>query len=755
MSLSTTRPVRPPAHRPMPTIPAPARGRPELARGARGARGALAGFAVLPLVLALAACGDDEGDYDFQGSTDEFTQSFDAAAAPQASFDPGAGVLPFPNDLLFSGSDDGTLNAPVVAVTDTDGDGTPDAPAPSDPRIALNQMDGFSTVAPIGIGTSTAVDPASLAVGETVRVFEVESDPATTAVTGFVRELGPQELVVAATASGIALLPTVPLAPRTAHLVVVTTGVTGAANGLPLAPTLQYGLTAGPTPLTGTAAALEPVRQLTRAQLAVAGAQGIAPEDVAISFTFRTQSIREPLQAAADQVVARPLVLAPTGLTTAPLGAGGLADVWVGSLELPYYLTAATADDAASQQAAIDSTWDNAAGDPINPTDFVPVATDTVTVPVVMTVPNAASPSGGRAPDGGWPVTIFQHGIAGNRSQALTLADAMASAGRVLIAIDQPVHGVAPGDMTPLAPFAAQLAATDAQFGTTERTFDIDLVDNGTGAAGPDGTVDSSGTHFINLANLGNARDNLREAAADLLTLSASLGGAVVAVPEVGQTPAAEAGLPLNVADKSFLGHSLGGIVGTTMLSYDDSFTAASLAMPGGGIAQLVANSERLGPRLNGGLAAASGVDPTDADALAAFSAGDLQTFLVAAQTVIDSGDPINHAAVLAADGGTPIHLIEVVGDAVIPNEVATAPLSGTRPLARVLGLPRVAASTSGDAYVRFSDGDHGSILSPSASPAATAEMQREVAAYAATAGTQLPVTDTSVVVRLDAEGGQ
>ena len=227
-------------------------------------------------------------------------------------------------------------------------------------------------------------------------------------------------------------------------------------------------------------------------------------------------------------------------------------------------------------------------------------------------------------------------------------------------------------------------------------------------------------------------------------------------VPDVGAVPSAQAGLPLDANDKSFVGHSLGGIVGTTMLSYDESFDAASLVFPGGGIAQLVANSASIGPRITVGVATAGGVDPSDEDALAEFVAGDLQTFLVAAQTVIDSGDPINHAPVLAADGGTPIHLVEVEDDAVVPNAVPAAPLSGTRPLARVLGLERVATSTTGDAYVRFSEGDHGSILSPAASAAATAEMQRQVAAYAASTGTQLPITDASVIAPLgdDQDGG-
>ena len=101
------------------------------------------------------------------------------------------------------------------------------------------------------------------------------------------------------------------------------------------------------------------------------------------------------------------------------------------------------------------------------------------------------------------------------------------------------------------------------------------------------------------------------------------------------------------------------------------------------------------------------------------------------------------------------MHLVEVVDDAVIPNFVPTAPLSGTRPLARVLGLPRVATDSSGDAWVRFSEGDHGSVLLPEPSQAAFAEIQRQIGAYAASAGTQLPITDASVIAPLDGEDDQ
>jgi hypothetical protein len=50
------------------------------------------------------------------------------------------------------------------------------------------------------------------------------------------------------------------------------------------------------------------------------------------------------------------------------------------------------------------------------------------------------------------------------------------------------------------------------------------------------------------------------------------------------------------------------------------------------------------------------------------------------------------------------------------------------------------------DAAVRFTEGDHGSLLSPAASVAATVEMQTQMAAFQATGGTTLNVTNTDVV---------
>ncbi len=668
---------------------------------------------IAPLALLLNACSSDS-NYDFESSIAaaeaahaeaqaETQPALIAAAAPSALFDPGNAVIPFPNNLLLG--PDGTVDAPI----------SDDSPA--NPALALNQMDGFSTTSPIVTNLSRAVDPTTVSLGSTVRVFEVSADPATTAVTGVVSELGPtQVFVVPPTETQVAILPLQPLKEKTHYMVVMTNGITDTSDTpMPLAASTFFRLAKNDTPLTGGTAAFEPVRQLTGAMLAAAGSQGIASDDVVLAWTFKTQSVRDVLQAVKDQVTPGALTLAPAGSTTTDFNAAlpGNADVFIGTLELPYYQDADPA-------TALNSFWVDTNGNAVNQFSPTPVATGTQTVPVLLTLPNATSMAGGTAPATGWPITIFQHGITRNRTDMIAAADALANAGRAVIAIDIPMHGLTDASLpihTDNTPFPND----------GERTFGLDVVDNTTRAPGSDGMIDDSGTHFYNLQNLANSRDNLRQGVADLMVLAASLAGAQ--------------GAPLDASNVTFVGHSLGAMLGITFLSYDDSIAAATLAMPGGGIAQLLANSASFGEAINAGLTAAGAAPGTP----------EYAQFLLTAQTAIDSADPVNNATALAATGKN-IHFITVIGDQVIPNSVATAPLSGTDPLPRLMGLQQVNSSTSGSALVRFSSGTHGSIINPAdeADPAGGLatflEMQQQMAVYAASLGNVLQITNADVI---------
>jgi hypothetical protein len=259
----------------------------------------------------------------------------------------------------------------------------------------------------------------------------------------------------------------------------------------------------------------------------------------------------------------------------------------------------------------------------------------------------------------------------------------------------------------------------------------------------------SSGTHFINLASVITSRDNIREAVADLATLTKSTPTAVF----VDGLGVPLAGFKIDASKIYFVGHSLGGIVGGTLLGVNTDIKASTLAMPGGGIAKLLDASASFSPVISSGLAANGVIKGTDT----------YETFLRFAQTLVDSGDPINFA--VAARANHPIHMIEVVGnstskpDQVVPNNalagtLASIPgyLSGTDPLYRIMGLsvidnldvpvstPTLNVGANLGYVVRFTAGDHGSILSPTASPAATQEMQRETVNFLASGGTCLPL---------------
>jgi len=664
----------------------------------------------VPAALVLQACSDSS-DHDFQPGLDAQAAAVAANTPSQASFDPSGSppVIPFPSTFVYQGTQDGTLNIP-----------TADPENLADPQVALNQMDGFSPISPIATAMNRDLDPASISVGGSVHVIQVEADPTLGfATTGVVAPVGPDAMVALGVPGNLVLQPTRPLTPNATYLVLLTNGLTD-VDGEPLERSLTYSLLAGPTDLTSPS--LAPVQQITRSHLAISDAIGVPSDSVVLSWTFNVQSIRETLQAVKDNTTAQPFFAAKfAGATTSTLNpaAAGKADIWNGTLDIPYFQTA-VGDGGASD--ALDGFWTGPEGSLLTRFNPMPVATGTETIPVLISVPNATSAQGGVMPAEGWPVAIFQHGITQDRTNLIAIADSMADAGFAVVAIDMPMHGIVSSE-NPLN------AAATPYPNDRERHFEIDAANNSDPAdQNPDGQIDASGSHFYQLTNLANSRDNLRQAVSDLLVLSASVGGVQKANPE-------DPAILFDTSRKAFIGHSLGGIVGSVYLSYDDTINSATLAMAGSGIARLLAGSENFGPVINGGLAANG----------APVGSPQYDQFLLAAQTLIDSGDPANHMQALAI-AGTPIHFIEVIGDATVPNAVAGAPFSGTDPMAALLGLQPVSTTTNGGGLVRFTAGGHGSILDPTASLEATVEMQTQMAVFAATNGTVLQITDSSVI---------
>ena len=265
-----------------------------------------------------------------------------------------------------------------------------------------------------------------------------------------------------------------------------------------------------------------------------------------------------------------------------------------------------------------------------------------------------------------------------------------------------------------------------------ERTFDVDYVNNVTGAPGPDGVIDGSGTHMINLSSTLTSRDNLRQGEADLSILA-------VTIPSISYDGDA---LPdLDGSTVQFVGSSMGSIMGTVFVAVEPTVTNAFLSVPMGGLARGLEASDTFGPRIRAGLEAAAGLVP---------GTPEYEQYFIVFQTVIDSGDPINWSTEAALWNDITLH--EVINDAVVPNSVPTAPLSGTEPMIRAMGLTSYSSTQSDpaglDVVGRFvPPADHGSLLSPAASPEATAEMQKQMGTFIGSKGTTVVVENESTMV--------
>lgn len=353
-------------------------------------------------------------------------------------------------------------------------------------------------------------------------------------------------------------------------------------------------------------------------------------------------------------------------------------------------------------------------------------------------------------------VIIYQHGVTSVKENAYALALGQIYAGMqagkkvALVVIDHPLHG--------------------------ERGFAL---------SGSMDTVTTSDnpTPYLNLSYLTVARDNLKQSVADLLGLRLAVGLAN-AKGVIGSAGSLKV---------HFLGHSLGAISGTNLLAVANQsignaqadalfkFDTGGLAMPGGGIAPLLLNSPTFGPTIKMGVLTSGSAElkagftayapscktevptcfvneflPSLSATQQAAAASTLQSYSFAAQSVLDSADPINLGSGIKSD--FPLFATEIVGDGalslsdqVIPNSIASAPLGGTEPLFKVLALqPLTATGAASHNAARFVAGGHSSLLAPDEnfdpSGDVTTEMQSEFASFFMSGGTAVKVTDPTLL---------
>jgi hypothetical protein len=681
-----------------------------------------------------------------------------------AKFNITTGNLPYPADpFFFVGTTDGTLNLPA----------TPFRSAAM--TTALNSLDGWSTSSKPWTGFSLPLDGTSIN-GNTVKIVKVYLNPTNKApvdvtdaaqVAAYlpaghpIAALGPIALpseqpvygtdytagVDTAFDSGGLVLSITPLKPfdfsrgpavtggkilNVGYIVILTNGIK-ATTGQAMGPDALYAsFQAAPADCSTIADATQKqVCQFTKPQFAIAQAIGVNPATMILSWSFSTQSIDDAFVVAAATTTAKQTLIVPTGKTTAAVGLQGKADIYVGSTVLPYGLTATDPTQTLAQQnAAVNgSFWKavnpppaplaNPAGQAFNYTSMFnpgPLVTSNVTVPILVTVPRVGSSGCAGKPPGGWPVAIVQHGITGNRSQALAMADGFADQCFIVVSMDLPLHGITSTDpanpLTAFHCFAPPAAPNPACLGAIERTFDVDL-------AAPAG-IDSSGAYFINLANPITGRDNLREAEVNLMQLTKSVPGLAVAAAG-GSLPAGPAGV--DATRISYVGLSLGAIVGGVHAHFSNDTRTVALSVPGGVLTQLIADSPTFGPPINAALAT-----------LGLATNGTLYgQFFRDFQAVLDSGDPINH--ILDAQNMHPTLLFKVLNDQVVPNS-ATDRLITAGGLTKITTLGNIPVAPGAGAWSFFKIGSHGTLFSPAppGSLSATMEMQAQAISFSASA---------------------
>jgi hypothetical protein len=741
-------------------------------------------------VFVAAGCSSSVDNPDDVGPTDPTTGNLNPPAtgtlsANRVLFSPNQGILPYPHDAYFTPSpgvpSDGTLNVPTSAFFPA----TLRLPSGVTEPV-VNALDGFSTQAPIKLRFSTAIDLTTSAAG--IKLIEVHVDPATKATVAFPVTANPVRRVLVqdvdyrvetapnidAAGTLVQLVPLRPLLanndapgvsrPRDIGYLVLVTNALHAANGAPIDADLDYA-TIKTAALANTCATITDARlnalcNLARAHFGAAGAAGVSPATVVVSSSFTTQSVDTVLRVISAMVAASPppatavlpIASATTGDITGP-GGQDLANLHFGTIELPYYLSPPVAPPTGTGTEPLTNFWraanppPAAAGlqDPkgeFNLTRFnpVPALKTQLTVPMLIGIPRSPAVK----PAEGWPVVIYQHGITEDRGTLALIADAAAAAGFVIVGIDLPLHGIMPSDpLYALSPTNPANAALPANFKAGEPTFNVDYVNNTTLAPGPDGLPDSSGQHFINLASLLTARDNLRQGAANLIALTR-------AVPslDLDGNPGT---VDIDATRMHFFGWSLGGIIGSAYMGTPyavANIQSVSLFAAGCGIMETLRNSPGFSPVLNNGLAAAG------------FPAGTsiYFEFVHAAQAAVESGDGCNYAANWIAKP-TLMQMIQgTPGDATRPTDRAV-PNSSTLRLANILGLPTITATLTDPAgaraLTRFTEGGHGTIALPASGTAQNPgpetlasyiEARTQLASFLGSAGLQISVTNSAIL---------
>ncbi|GEL74853.1 hypothetical protein [Myxococcus virescens] len=707
---------------------------------------------------------------------------------PEATFDPGNGVVPFPNDLLRNPAT-GQLALPVP----------PEAGPAQNLILGLNTLDGWSTTAPIVSENGAkrgAIDTGSLLDANTVRLKigftpDDETEPKTTLrfvkLTNPTSGTNPQvkvcfncEPVVEGltptpnSPQQLQIVPEVPLDEATRYGVVMLRGMKD-TMGRTVAPTAAQALMRMANPLVDAngksqvaavpdtlAQDLEPVREGMKPLFDSLEAAGIPRKDINLAWAFTTQSTRsilERLNVAPTPVPADPVYLVDQTATikgtmdALTLENNAVGRVFIGAYHSPFLL-----DDAQGTLNRATARIDR--------------------VPFMLFTP------AGTVPADGYPVVIYGHGLTGNRTNIMTVANNFNAAGYAVAAIDTVFHGERAScagisenapviidanrdgvpELTITTPDAAcddgdtcDVTAGSLTFGrcvsnnqpacnvgpTASPHGDLFCSSQGLGRCvaapnSPTGTCEGgdfarpgtnqppyvSGAGFLNLVNLFATRDNFRHHVVDFAQLVRALDTDTLN----GRLVAAGAGT-LNTSQFSYVGQSLGGIQGVLSASVSPVVGRTALNTVGGDLVDILLTA----------------TDP----AFVRYRSGFFQTlegigrapgtpefyeFITLARTILDPASPRNYGKYLEhwpKDDSKPslpenrnAFIQYIAGDMVIPNAVTEGLISAAnRPLVGVSEPPTVQTYLAKDGMGLPTDVRHAffGIVDPSLDPSSAA----------------------------------
>lgn len=671
-------------------------------------------------LLALLACNGG-GDSKLPSV---FTGAGNVVSSVTPVFDPTTGKVPLPNILATATAADpitGSWTNPTTGVV-TVGNrpaGVPISPSEALAYINLREVGGTNAVAglnaPIYIQFSAPVD-ATTVTAANVKVFQITPDAAGTenAALGFSDVSGMFRYVYTAGSKDLLLFPNFPLFPGTRYLYVVTNRVKDTA-GLAITPSPYFEALKGTTPLAGSFLGLEAVRAnvTSSGQILLSGYAKVM-DDLITASAATTVTSRATI-AVMGRFITTGAGFIPTDATNATTQAasripvesalrafaagstlGGLpGKTWTNAITVPANTSTAfyTFDRSGSNPtpdayfiavsgnaitsapgistvvlgtinsadigidpvvvrtnaASADLTGVTGAANPIAAVvqPFRTGAALTSYYHVPRSVPFVYMAPTGAAPATGWPLVIFQHGITSQKESVFTIAQTLAAVGYAVVAIDMPLHGA------------------------------LQITGHTTGS--------QWGQDFMAVGAPLTGRSNFQQGAFNLnrLELTVRAGG----FAGLGAAKPSQAKI-------SFIGHSLGSMVGAYYLAGNTTMTTTAgqppysqtsldadmkgyLSVPGGRTAYVIQNGA-FGPTVDAGLAAVG---------VAKGSPSYHQFFLVT-QTVIDPCDPATMTTPLAA--GLPSRLSNRV---VIQESTSTA-------FSATLGTDGYPMPTNGDLVI-------------------------------------------------------